>query len=138
MPHDDRGYTRDIKALTYLSEQLTEKGLKHFLVSTPPGAQHIKGICSLFDAVISGRMHFDIAAVGQGKPVTVLIYQAKFSGLIQHFNLSDWLEISPDEAISLVYLKTKLTKSLSEFSCLQVVVEERRRIVVEMAEKTFG
>jgi hypothetical protein len=56
MPHDDREYAGDIKAFTYLSEQLTEKGLKYFLVSTPSSAQRIKGICSLFDAVISGRM----------------------------------------------------------------------------------
>lgn len=138
MPHDDRSHAGDIFALTYVSKKLSEKGLEHFLITSPPSAQHIKGICSLFDAVISGRMHFAIAALGQGKPVMVLTYQGKFGGLMKHFNLPEWLEVSPNKAINPDFLEAELLRFFSELSSIKEVVEERKPIVRALAQKTFG
>jgi polysaccharide pyruvyl transferase WcaK-like protein/glycosyltransferase involved in cell wall biosynthesis len=55
---------------------------------TAAGAKHI---CSLLDAVVSGRMHLAIAALSQGIPAAGISYQGKFDGLYKLVGLEPLL-----------------------------------------------
>ncbi|MFN6471696.1 MAG: polysaccharide pyruvyl transferase family protein [Nostoc sp. SerVER01] len=61
-------------------------------------ARQIKSIAGNLDMVLSGRMHFAIACLGQGTPVACITYQGKFEGLFRHFELEGML-IKPEEAL---------------------------------------
>ena len=60
-------------------------------------APDAKQVASLCDGVLSGRMHFAIAALGTETPVASITYQDKFQGLYQHFGISG-LYIDPVHA----------------------------------------
>ncbi|MEZ4389352.1 MAG: polysaccharide pyruvyl transferase family protein [Candidatus Krumholzibacteriia bacterium] len=51
-------------------------------------AAEAKALAGKVDAVISGRMHLAIAALGQGIPAAGVTYQGKFEGLYEHFGLT--------------------------------------------------
>jgi polysaccharide pyruvyl transferase WcaK-like protein len=57
-----------------------------------------KAIAGAVDLVLTGRMHFAIAALGQGTPPVSVVYQGKFEGLMQHFGLeAEPLLLAPDK-----------------------------------------
>lgn len=64
----------------------------------PFSAAELKGIASLVDGVVTGRMHLGVASLGAGVPVASITYQGKFKGLMQHFSYPDDMQISGDEA----------------------------------------
>jgi polysaccharide pyruvyl transferase WcaK-like protein len=47
----------------------------------------MKYVAGEMDAVLTGRMHLAIAALGCGVPVACITYQGKFEGLFEHFDL---------------------------------------------------
>ena len=63
-------------------------------------ASQLKGLCGLFDALISSRMHLAIAALGREVPVMAATYQGKFEGLFLHFGLPEDFLMSPESFCS--------------------------------------
>jgi polysaccharide pyruvyl transferase WcaK-like protein len=138
LPHDNRADAGDIIAMKNLYTTLAgEKKDNIFLVKTPPTAAEIKEIVGEVDGVITGRMHLSIAALGRSKPVMVFSYQGKFSGLLAHFALPNWLELDPIESSQENFLKPRFNKFILELSWLQKQVEAELPKVKTLALATF-
>lgn len=99
IPHDDRPNLGDNIVLGPLAKRLVDAGYGNRIikVNTTYPAHNIKGLCTLVDAMVSGRMHLAIAALGCGKPVAGITYQDKFEGLASHFCLNVENIISPSQ-----------------------------------------
>jgi polysaccharide pyruvyl transferase WcaK-like protein len=54
----------------------------------------IKALSGQVDLVLTGRMHLAIAALGMGTPAFCTVYQGKFEGLMQMFEL-EGMTITP-------------------------------------------
>ena len=128
LPHDNRVQAGDIIAMKKLYTTLTgEQNDNIFLVSVPPAAVEIKEIMGEIDGVIAGRMHLAIAALGRSKPVMVFSYQGKFSGLLAHFALPNWLELDPIESCQQNFLISRFNQFILELPQLQQQVAAQLR-----------
>ena len=87
LPHDNRPRVSDHAILKRLYAEFDIT--RTYLVDEVMDADEIKFLLGSCDGLIAGRMHISIAALGQGVPVLGLVYQGKFEGLWQHFNLSE-------------------------------------------------
>lgn len=99
VPHDTRpGMGGDLTVCADLEAALADRFGDR--VHVPRGtldAWDAKAIAGAVDLVLTGRMHFAIAALGQGTPPVSIVYQGKFEGLMQHFGLQDeGLLLTPD------------------------------------------
>lgn len=137
LPHDDRDYVGDLVVMESLSKRLNLTGQDVLWVQTPPSASEIKGLLKFVDGVITGRMHLSIAALGIGKPVLLFSYQGKFSGLIKHFNLPEWLEINPNKALNQKYLQKTFECFFNDLESLTELVESKLPVVKSLALNTF-
>lgn len=97
VPHDyrapeygDEAFLRALRAAIGRQEGLE---LRYF--EGHHRAATLKGLAGLLDGVITGRMHFAIAALGMGTPVMCLAYQGKFAGLFRHFGLPETALLEP-------------------------------------------
>lgn len=108
IPHDNRPMFSDLPILRRLSVQIHGSTL----VDTVLNADEIKRILVACDALVAGRMHLSIAALGQGVPVLGLVYQGKFEGLWQCFGLPQSTLVTPE---SFVIAPEMAMKSLNEF-----------------------
>ncbi len=102
VPHDFRNADKkssDIGLSEAIWQGLPAKVQSHCLkLPAKFSARQIKSIAGNLDMVLSGRMHFAIACLGQGTPVACITYQGKFEGLFSHFELEGML-IQPEEAL---------------------------------------
>ena len=139
LPHDNRISAGDIIAMKNLYTTLTgEQNDNIFLVSVPPAAVEIKEIMGEIDGVIAGRMHLAIAALGRSKPVMVFSYQGKFSGLLAHFALPNWLELDPIESCQQNFLISRFNQFILELPQLQQQVAAQLPPVKTLALTTFA
>lgn len=88
VPHDLKPSSGDIELLTALKECLQEKTPEQVLYAELKDPRAIKGLASKLDALVTGRMHLAIAALGSSTPVLCIDYQDKFEGLLRKFGLS--------------------------------------------------
>lgn len=88
VPHDLKPSSGDIELLTALKECLQEKAPEQVLYVELKDPRAIKGLASKLDALVTGRMHLAIAALGSSTPVLCIDYQDKFEGLLRKFGLS--------------------------------------------------
>lgn len=93
--HDDRDKVSDMIVLSKLTTVLS----RCIPTCVVFNADEIKAIVGELDALVSGRMHLSIAALGQGVPVLGLTYQGKFEGLWQHFSLPNSLCFQPEKVV---------------------------------------
>lgn len=88
LPHDDRPGISDDGVLRRLKEAFpSELSDRIRLVGIVLDADEAKALMAYCDALMAGRMHLSIAALGQRVPVFALVYQGKFEGLWEHFGL---------------------------------------------------
>lgn len=103
VPHDYRTHatdTNDLDVLRAIAGRIDPTvGERVLLPSERLRAPVVKRIVGEVDAVLSGRMHLAIAALGQGTPAATLSYQGKLAGLYQYFGLPE-LEVDPSEALT--------------------------------------
>jgi polysaccharide pyruvyl transferase WcaK-like protein len=59
------------------------------ILRQPYGPRQLKAIAGRLDAVVSGRMHFAIAALSQGVPAFCFQYNGKVEGLLELVGLGD-------------------------------------------------
>ncbi len=100
MPHDTRGgLTGDVMAAARMAEALSAShGDRVTEIKAPLEVWDAKAVAGAVDVVLTGRMHFAIGALGMGTPPVSIVYQGKFEGLMQHFDLTDaQLTIAPEE-----------------------------------------
>ena len=83
VPHDNRPNVSDLEILKRINSMLPNSTL----IDVVMNADEIKAVLGVCDALIAGRMHISIAALGQAVPVLGLVYQGKFEGLWQLFEL---------------------------------------------------
>ncbi|TVP52440.1 MAG: hypothetical protein EA349_15595 [Halomonadaceae bacterium] len=97
VPHDSREERNDVWFAGEIYQRL-DGALKPRcrLIERVPEASEIKGVASMLDFAITGRMHFLIALMGSGVPGLGVTYQGKFQGLYQLFDIKG-LGITPNE-----------------------------------------
>lgn len=101
LPHDFRdSNTGDLWFLRKVYSALSIYQHRLLFVEENIQASEIKGIASLVELVVTGRMHLSIGALGTGTPILGVTYQGKFEGLIEHFSLSDDILKSPSDLLS--------------------------------------
>lgn len=99
-PHDHREEVGDPVCLRPIYDMLSpEFGDRLFYFDGRHRAATLKGLASLLDGAVTGRMHFAIATLGSQVPIMALSYQDKFEGLLRHFGLPESLLISPSDVI---------------------------------------
>jgi len=99
-------------------------------------ASELKGVASLVDAVVTGRMHLAIAALGCGVPVGVFSYQEKFAGLIDYFGLPAGLILSPDR-ISIETIQAMITLVVEGSVEWKALIKHRLPPVLELSRQNY-
>jgi len=85
-PHDYRRAVGDLDLMKALFDDLpADVRANARLVDERLSAAESKELCGSLDAVISGRMHLCVAALGRAVPAFGLSYQDKFRGLMELF-----------------------------------------------------
>lgn len=137
-PHDYRGNLSDGACLRPIHDRLKAEGS---VIARYFEGQHraatLKALAGTLDGVVTGRMHFAIAALGMGVPTLCLTYQDKFEGLYRHFGLSTDLLLPP----AIFETEGRLTQALSSFVDnlpeLQRQVQASQPKVSALAEGNF-
>jgi polysaccharide pyruvyl transferase WcaK-like protein len=98
--HDFRAKSSDLEAargtLSHIAPELLDRVS---VVAREYGPRQLKAIARQLDAVVSGRMHFSIAALSQGVPAFCFRYQGKVEGLLELVGFAAELEaVSIDSA----------------------------------------
>lgn len=96
VPHDNRPRVSDLEILKRIGSMVPNATL----IDVVMNADEIKAVLGVCDALIAGRMHISIAALGQGVPVLGLVYQGKFEGLWRLFDLPSNTLIAPKDFIA--------------------------------------
>lgn len=138
VPHDDRVETGDIAALATLNGQLPPQVREHaYCIAAAPAAGELRTIAGALDGVVAGRMHLAIAALGQGVPAFTFTYQGKFEGLMQHFQLPQWVVIEPNAATDATMLAAAMLKFIDQLPTLRLQVRNKLPSVLTAAGATF-
>jgi polysaccharide pyruvyl transferase WcaK-like protein len=91
--HDFRAKSSDLEAardtLSHLPRELLPRVS---VIAREYGPRQLKAIAKRLDAVVSGRMHFSIAALSQGVPAFCFRYQGKVEGLLELVGLARELD----------------------------------------------
>jgi polysaccharide pyruvyl transferase WcaK-like protein len=91
--HDFRTKSSDLDAaLDTLSHLPPELQHRLSVVRREHGPRQLKAIAQRLDAVVSGRMHFSIAALSQGVPAFCFRYQGKVEGLLELVGFANEIE----------------------------------------------
>ncbi len=134
VPHDNRPRVSDLEILKQVKQSLP----KSTLIDTVMNADEIKAVLGVCDALIAGRMHISIAALGQGKPVFGLIYQGKFEGLWKHLELSQETIAEPMIFIDKPRIARKLLENFyNNIQKLHKQIVNGLPNVIELATKNF-
>lgn len=138
LPHDNRPSSGDMTTLAALAEKI-DASLRDqvFLVEEPPSAAEIKAIAKHADGAVTGRMHLAIAALGQTTPVMAFAYQDKFAGLLQHFQMPEWLVLDAESATDPDYLIARVERFVTQLPALRAEVEMHLPAVTAAANATF-
>lgn len=94
--HDSRGPFDDDTLCDMLAAQLGDAVVLRVSSSTRPS--EIKAILGGCDALLTGRMHCGIAAIGSGTPAVFLDYQGKIEGLAALTDAARIVRVGDDSA----------------------------------------
>ena len=137
LPHDYRKLFADGICLAPIYDKIASSiGDRVRYLDGVHRAGALKGIAGRLDGVVCARMHLAIAALGMGIPTLCITYQDKFEGLFGHFELPEWLLLSPDAFIS-GDLPGALNRFVDETSSLRQLVRERLPPVMALAEENL-
>ena len=141
LPHDVRlGWAGDVSLAHSLFDALNDKyGERIHLPSDALEAWEAKALVGLVDLTLTGRMHLAIASLGQGTPPLCVVYQGKFEGLMQHFNLEhEGLTMAPDEPlVNLNKALEKLERVTKERAALSAKILKNLPRVQELSRANF-
>lgn len=88
--HDYRKHNNDVRFLRAVHAALSPAAqARVHLALADLRAPEVKALCQHLDFVVSGRMHFGIAALGAGTPCMFLDYMGKVQGLLGHFGMPE-------------------------------------------------
>lgn len=138
LPHDYREHFGDLSCLRRVHELLQARGdvETHFLDGCHSAAD-LKALVGSLDAVITGRMHLAIAALGMGVPALALTYHDKFEGLWSHFELPQSLLLSPAILDDPAELARRIEGFVEAAPGLAAAIEGRQAAIVRLARKNF-
>ncbi len=89
VPHDNRGTRNDALLLAEAAKTVPPALQGHLLALPETGPGTVKASLGKVDALITGRMHAAILAMGAGTPAISFTYQGKFEGLYQLLDLEN-------------------------------------------------
>lgn len=137
IPHDFRGVNADRLMLDPLHHSLKDELGQDMMMLDKDlyGSGELKAISSLMDGVVTARMHLAIASLGSGVPIFGFVYQDKFEGLLHHFDLPDWLAVSPD--LDEDEIVNRLSQYVTKLDALRDDVRKSLPRVRERAEGNF-
>lgn len=125
LPHDYRTNHSDLIVLQDVYKGLDDAFRERiYFVETTLHAWDVKGIVSLLDLVVTGRMHLAIAALGQLVPPICIAYMGKFEGLMQHFGVTG-LIVEPKDAYGQGKLLDALRSAIHARNELRTALEQR-------------
>ncbi len=134
VPHDNRPRVSDLEILKRVKQLLPNSTLIDIVMN----ADEIKALLGACDALIAGRMHISIAALGQCVPVLGLFYQGKFEGLWTLFKLSNHMLLAPKlllekpaEAVSVI------NRFIDNLKTTQEQIKRWLPSVLELSEQNF-
>lgn len=132
--HDLREGDGDDRCLAVLSEGLqAEFGARIHRLDPRCDAAQVKAAMREVDAVVTGRMHLAVAALGMGVPVAVLAYQGKFQGLLQWFGLPESLLVRSEQLADVAALTAAMSALLDGRAALAEQVQSRLAEVLAAA-----
>lgn len=88
IPHDLKPSSGDIEMLSALHASLQQHRSDQVFYVEMTDPRAIKGLAAQLDALVTGRMHLAIAALGVCTPVLCIDYQDKFEGLLRRFGMN--------------------------------------------------
>jgi polysaccharide pyruvyl transferase WcaK-like protein len=137
--HDVRATDADEGCLRKVCEALlSEFGDDVRMAPLGLAADELKSLVRLTDAVVTGRMHLAIAALGVGVPIAGLSYQGKFQGLLDWFDLPHSLIVSPEQMETPETFSEALSKLLSDHQSLKRKVVTRAPEVLSAAKSNLS
>jgi len=137
VPHDDRQRLSDNTMLSVVFNELKVEFQDRLYYDTKVyRAAQLKGMCGLFDALISSRMHLAIAALGRKVPVMAATYQGKFEGLFQHFGLSEEYLMSPLSFCSDDF-QIVTDKFIQNLPAIQNIIKQELPKVLDLSNQNF-
>lgn len=135
VPHDNRPRVSDLEILKRINGLISNSTL----IDGVMNADEIKAVLGECDALIAGRMHISIAALGQGVPVLGLVYQGKFEGLWKHFGLPRETLLAPKTFLeNPQFAESALGAFMDNISDLRMKIKKRLPHVVELAALNFA
>lgn len=138
IPHDRRGgIVGDGKPLAALQEMLTPDFADR-IHSMPVtlDSWEIKALSGQVDLVLTGRMHLAIAALGMGTPAFCTVYQGKFEGLMQMFEL-EGMTITPSRMDS-AECDAGLARATEQHQQISGQIRARLPRILEMSRDNFS
>ena len=134
VPHDNRPRVSDLEILKRINKLLPGSTL----IDVVMNADEIKAVLGECDALIAGRMHISIAALGQGVSVLGLVYQGKFEGLWKYFELSADMLIMPklflDAAADAIKIIENFIRNLDS---LRTQIQQQLPVVLDLSSRNF-
>ncbi|WP_291327873.1 polysaccharide pyruvyl transferase family protein [Desulfovibrio sp. UCD-KL4C] len=139
LPHDFRKDVGDNDCLLPLAAELTKRGVGDNILTVEKNytASELKAAVGQVDGVITARMHLAIGSLGMGRPVAAITYQDKFQGLFRHFNLPNWLLLSPQEILESDALEKMILRFLDENVEIKQCVENNLPSIMALSYKNF-
>lgn len=138
VPHDFRGRQSDVSLLEKVYEEITTENLSRvFLVSARFNCWNAKDLMGYVDALITGRMHLAIAALGRAKAVFCLSYKNKFEGLMTLFGIQGNL-VSSDTLLVFNNLNDFFTLAITEYESQSRVISNSLAEVKTLSESNIG
>lgn len=138
VPHDFRGKESDHLCHSRILAELGEMAKKRtFLLEPPLHAWDAKAVAAASDLVVTGRMHFAIAALGSGVPAIGIGYMGKFEGLLGYFDLKSLL-ITPQSAYNDLMLPVKVLEALPQLSIYREQIAQHIGAVKNLSKENFS
>jgi colanic acid/amylovoran biosynthesis protein len=138
VPHDFRKSIADGFVLEKLARLIQPDYPENIrLHSDASNADEIKTLTSGLDALVTGRMHLGIAALGQLVPIAALAYQGKFEGLFRLIGLPDKLVLPPSIACCEENLLRLFKTLLNERQSLSAIISKSLPKILDLSEENF-
>jgi polysaccharide pyruvyl transferase WcaK-like protein len=139
LPHDFRPNNSDVQLLNGTLDALPQPVRDNtYIIAQKPRASEIKAIAGTFDIVMTGRMHVAIATLGQGTPLGCLVYQGKFEGLFNHFQLHDQYKADPKIITDPQATAAFLARLIGDRAIIRQKVAERLSTVKQFSRTNLG
>ncbi len=138
IPHDYRPEVGDLEITKALFERLPEflRGRSR-MVDERLSAAEAKDICGSLDAVISGRLHLCIAALGMAVPAFGMSYQDKFQGVLELFHGARLPMLEAADCADEARLRAAVFDFLASRDKLKQQIAKRLPAVTAMAVDNF-